>query len=103
MKISKTELRQIIKEEIKRLNEETYTDDFVLWANGVVGNLNKAIKKAKYIGKAGKGWDGSYKTNAKNGHGTVFFVSANNVKQAKERLKDEISEKDKLDTNIYSL
>jgi len=65
-----------------KLNE----DVFVLWADGVSGNLTKAVKKAKYKGKAGKSWDKEYRANANAGHGTVFFITANNVQDAKTKL-----------------
>lgn len=99
MKITKNELRTIIKEELQKLNEAPM-DVFVLWANGVSDNLSKAIKKAKYIGKSGK-WNDAYKTNASNGHGTVFFVPAENVAQAKQIIQ-KATDKNRIGRNIYA-
>jgi hypothetical protein len=78
---------------------ESFNDVFVLWANGVAGNLPKAIKKAKYIGKSGK-WNNEYKTNAAAGHGTVFFVAASDVKQAKEFIQ-KATENNSIGKNAY--
>ncbi len=90
------EFNKTNKEYQKPLMENT----IVLWANKVDNNLAKAIKKAKYIGKSSSDWDPQYKINAKNGHGTVFFVDAENVKSAKEKIQD-VSDEHKEDTNIY--
>lgn len=96
--MNKLELRLLIREELQKLNEAS-TDVFVLWSNRIVGNLPKAIQKAKYIGKSGI-WNDEYKKNAANGHGTVFFVAADNVKHAKELIK-KTTEKNSIGTNVY--
>lgn len=96
--MKKSELRNIIKEELLNVLNE---DVFVMWADRVTGDLNKAIKKAKYKGKGGT-WSSDFKTNAKEGHGTVFFVSADNVAEAKKKLLS-FTEKNKVDDNVYRL
>ena len=97
--MKKSELRNIIKEEIKSLLAE---DIFVLWADRVSGNLQKAIQKAKYKGKANPSWNEQYKINAKNGHGTVFFVRADDVADAKQKIT-QATEKNKVTDNVYDL
>jgi len=81
---------------------ENYTsikeDVFVLWADRVTDNLPKAIKKAKYKGKGGKAWDDQYKINAKSGSGSVFFVDATNVADAKQKIQNLTKKKD---DNVY--
>lgn len=96
--MKRSELREIIRSEIKILLNE---DVFILWADRVSGNLAKAIKKAKYKGKGGT-WNDEYKTNAKEGHGTVFFVNAANVGEAKAKVA-QATEKHKVDDNVYKL
>ena len=81
---------------MKTLNEEV----FVLWADRVSDNLSHAIKKAKYKGKSNKNWNDQYKLNAKEGHGTVFFINASNVDEAKRKIL-MTTEKNKKDTNFY--
>jgi excinuclease UvrABC helicase subunit UvrB len=70
----------------------------ILWADKVTDNLPKAIKKAKYKGKGGKAWDDQYEINAKEGSGTVFFVDAKNVADAKEKIQGLTK---KNNSNVY--
>jgi hypothetical protein len=95
--MKKSELRQIIREELTRINE----DVFVLWADRVNDNLPKAIKAAKYKGKGGT-WSKEYKTNAASGYGTVFFVEADNVDDAKQKVLTA-TDANKTDKNIYNI
>ena len=78
---------------------EDFNDTFVLWANKITNNLPKAIQRAKYIGKGGT-WSSAYKTNAIDGRGTTFFVKANSVSEAKEKIQNLINS-DKNESNIY--
>jgi hypothetical protein len=82
-------------------SDKVNEDVFVLWADRINDNLPKAKQRAKYKGKGGI-WSDSYKQNAKNGHGTVFFINASDVNDAKSKL-NTISDGDKTDRNIYIL
>lgn len=95
--MKKSELRQLIREELGKLNE----DVFVLWADRVNDNLPKAIKAAKYKGKGGT-WSKEYRTNASAGYGTVFFVEADNLNDAKQKVLT-VTNADKTDKNIYNI
>lgn len=89
-------------EKVKKYNDfvnEEASDTIVLWADGIVGDFDKAVKKAKVKGKGGKGWDKEYRTNAEAGHGTVFFITAKNKEEAMGKLKKA----KKSGTNIYVL
>jgi hypothetical protein len=68
--------------------EGEYSDKpiFVLWADRVTKDLPNAIKKAMYKGKSNKLWNMEYVTNAHKGYGTVFFIDANTVPEAKLEL-----------------
>lgn len=68
--------------ESMKINESNI---IILWADKVSGNFEKAIKKAKVKGKSGN-WDKEYIINAENGHGTVFFIEADNKADAMEKI-----------------
>jgi predicted alpha/beta superfamily hydrolase len=57
-----------------------------LWANKVTKNFSNAVKKAVYKCKSNKIWNKEYIINANEGYGTVFFIDANNVPEAKTEL-----------------
>jgi hypothetical protein len=78
---------------------ESYDDIYVLWADRTL-NINKAKKKAKYIGKGHKGNDTDYAINAVKGYGALFFIDANTVPMAKSFLSETVKYDPKID-NIY--
>lgn len=95
-------MRAAIEDDIAALQKEGVSEDvFILWADRVSDNLPKAIKMAKYKGKAGS-WSKEYKQNASNGYGTVFFITASNVADAKEKL-GMVKDDNKTQKNVYVL
>jgi hypothetical protein len=71
---------------VKQTNEYSDKPIFVLWAEKATKDFPSIIKKAMYKGKSNKLWNREYITNAHNGYGTVFFIDANNVPEAKSEL-----------------
>jgi hypothetical protein len=89
---------ELLKKKIEKLDENSQSTDytpkdefsdkpiFVLWADKITKNFPNAIKKAMYKGKSNKLWNREYVTNAHKGYGTVFFIDANSVPEAKTEL-----------------
>jgi hypothetical protein len=84
---------------IKQHTEYSDKPVFVLWADRVSDNYNKALKKAMYKGKSNKVWNREYVRNATLNYGTVFFIDANNVPEAKSVLNQAL--KYSAGRNIY--
>jgi hypothetical protein len=78
----------LIADDAAGMKHTEYSDKpiFVLWADKVTKNFPNAIKKAMYKGKSNKIWNREYVINAHKGYGTVFFIDANNVSEAKAEL-----------------